>query len=259
MKKYKLIKEYPGSPELYTEFEYWTNGISEQIYNKSNNLSFISLKTVKDYPEFWEEVIEKDYEILSYYQESNVYGKYVYYKSNENWNYIEKQNYKIYSIKRLSDGEMFTVGDRITGTLSVKERTHKYVTIQKIYLKNNILHIGIDTGFIDISLCNDFEKINHFKQPIFQTEDGVDIFIGDISFGVNSSFKLSEVKHINDLYIYSDVKEFSTKEKAEEYILMNKPCLSLNDVFKVYPLYKKYCNSMTKHAIDLINLVKNKL
>lgn len=28
-------------------------------------------------------------------------------------------------------------------------------------------------------------------------------------------------------------KHFSTKEKAEEYIIMNKPCLSINDVLSV--------------------------
>ena len=30
--------------------------------------------------------------------------------------------------------------------------------------------------------------------------------------------------------MYTYLKYFSTKEKAEEYILMNKPCLSINDL-----------------------------
>lgn len=42
MKRYKLIKEYPGSPDL----------------------GWISNNNWKGYPEFWEEVTEKDYEIL---------------------------------------------------------------------------------------------------------------------------------------------------------------------------------------------------
>lgn len=63
MKKYKLIKEYPGSPKLGAEFEYWTDGISEQVYNKDYYPSFILLKTIKDYPEFWEEVVETDYKL----------------------------------------------------------------------------------------------------------------------------------------------------------------------------------------------------
>ena len=36
----------------------------------------------------------------------------------------------------------------------------------------------------------------------------------------------------NRIFFNSDYKHFSTKEKAEEYILYNKPCLSLNDIFK---------------------------
>ena len=74
------------------------------------------------------------------------------------------------------------------------------------------------------------EVVKKVKIPLFTSEDGVNIFEGDISFGVNSNFKLSEIKHINKLYIYPNVKEFSTKEKAEEYILYNKPLLTLKDI-----------------------------
>ena len=48
MKKFKLIKEYPRSPKLGTEIE-----IKESEVN-----------TIKTYPEYWQEIIEKKYEIL---------------------------------------------------------------------------------------------------------------------------------------------------------------------------------------------------
>ena len=75
-KKYKLIKEYPGSPEL--------GIIAEERY------------VMKDQPEYWEEVVEKDYEILI----SRVVPQ------------------EILSVKRLSDGEVFTIGDEVMWDLT---------------------------------------------------------------------------------------------------------------------------------------------
>ena len=58
MKKYKLIKEYPGSPELGTSIDM----VTPDTYFTYHNSKPIQLK---DYPEYWEEVVEKDYEILT--------------------------------------------------------------------------------------------------------------------------------------------------------------------------------------------------
>ena len=46
--KYILKKEYPGSPKL------------------GNIIDNLENDWIENYPEFWEEVVEKDYEILSY-------------------------------------------------------------------------------------------------------------------------------------------------------------------------------------------------
>lgn len=123
MRKFKLIKEYPGSPKLNTVFDYWTDGISEQVYNKSNNPSFISLETIKKYPEFWEEVVEKEYEILSFKRISDSCDMGVAYLQKSGgylhlpalssmWEgaslewMLKSKEYVINSIKRLSDGEV---------------------------------------------------------------------------------------------------------------------------------------------------------
>jgi hypothetical protein len=272
MKKYKLIKEYPGSPKLNTIFDYWTDGLSEQVYNKSNNPSFIPFKIVKQYSEFWEEVIEKDYEILSFYQESNVHGRYIYFKSHENWKYIEKQNYKIHSVKRLFDGEIFTIGD-ILSEKSFTSSSRHFLTedypydnlITKIGIVKN--HQGEVAGYIKsqngklmFSASNRYGNYNvsledakKYKKPLFTTEDGVDIFEGDTIFGVNIDWKV--FSHYTDLQ--NKVKSwgikpiFSTKKAAEEYIIMNKPCLSINDLLKDY----LFSSSLD----DLKKLVKSKL
>ena len=61
MRKFKLIKTYPGSDHEGIVVSLRTpNGLYEGYqYNYST-------KHVENNPEYWEEVIEKDYEILSY-------------------------------------------------------------------------------------------------------------------------------------------------------------------------------------------------
>jgi len=71
--------------------------------------------------EFWEEVIEKNYEILKisgYTLRDN--GKYSHHKSQSKIGVItaekllssDRYSYYIKTVKRLSDGEIFTVGDK---------------------------------------------------------------------------------------------------------------------------------------------------
>ena len=84
MRKFKLIKEYPGSDhEGIIVLLKTPNGLYEGYqYNYYS-------KHVETNPEYWEEVVEKDYEVLI----SKIVPQ------------------EILSVKRLSDGEIFTVGD----------------------------------------------------------------------------------------------------------------------------------------------------
>jgi hypothetical protein len=86
MKTYKLIKEYPNSPKL----GYISN-------NKDSRYD------CSQHPEFWEEVVEKDYEIL---QMKNSHGNFYSLFRNEELSKHEIENHTIHSIKRLSDGEV---------------------------------------------------------------------------------------------------------------------------------------------------------
>jgi hypothetical protein len=103
MKKYKLIKEYPGSPKLGEIVKgYGRDG----WYSKGEGHSTYDWRQVVNYPEYWEEVIEKDYEILT----SRVVP------------------YTILSVKRLSDGEIFMVGDSVEGGTILAIRIDKFYT-----------------------------------------------------------------------------------------------------------------------------------
>ena len=87
-----------------------------------------------------------------------------------------------------------------------------------------------------------FKESKTKKPVLFTTEDGVEIrdelvnvylVCGDFSFDYDCLARevapscLPPSRH----------KIFSTKEKAEEYILMNKPCLSLRDVLRTSAIF----------------------
>ena len=107
------------------------------------------------------------------------------------------------------------------------------------------------------------------KKPLFTTEDGLDIFEGDLFYYVkfvqynNTSGKPFEIvrgDYTSFEYEPQYEKYFSTKEKAEEYILLNKPVLSLKDVANIYPgINKSHPDKPSSQSERLKNLVKSKI
>jgi hypothetical protein len=73
------------------------------------------------------------------------------------------------------------------------------------------------------------------EKPLFTTEDGVDVFEKQEVFELINNTKIFRITFLKctSMTGKNSRKYFSTKEKAENYILMNKPCLSLNDVFNM--------------------------
>lgn len=235
MKKFKLIKELPfeNSPKLgYISTTIRTDGVhywNNNWYNPEN------------YPEFWQEIVEKEYEILSFKFDNKI----LYFDKIENYfiyqpfdgykhrtlDFLLKNSntYKIHSVKRLSDGEIFTVGDY------VKLHTHlNPCSIDGFYIKNNFLMVTTRE-----SSCGNYLKdCKKVKQPLFTTEDGVEIFEGDEYFRVwnnKGDFKLDSYKCFATKEYRFDIvskktPHFSTKKAAEEYILLNKPCLSIKEI-----------------------------
>ena len=115
LKKYRLIKTYPGSPELSTEIiETKINSLCPVNECYINRKTFMligydsfEIKNPENYPEFWEKVVEKDYEILCIKHKKSK----CFYRNS-----IDLRNlnlYDIHSVKRLSDGIIFKIGDYI--------------------------------------------------------------------------------------------------------------------------------------------------
>ena len=197
MRKFKLIKEYPGSTTL---------GTIAQPHDLLQHDFF------EKYSEFWQEVIEKDFEILI----SRVVPQ------------------KILSIKRLSDGEVFTVGDKFKANIGDREVIR---TIQKIQVEGDAINIQHENGDLtNRKGVGIFHQIRKIKQPIFLTHDGKDIFEGDTVWWVrkDSTSIIGRLivppgeKFNSDMTAY-----FLTQEAAEDYIEKNKVLFTTEDGVEV--------------------------
>jgi hypothetical protein len=188
----------------------------------------------------WEEIVEKDYEILE-----------IKHKYGAISSYMEKldsnlENKSIFKIKRLSDGEVFTIGDKIQYGIIENIKTSDY---------NDGIYIDTKT-YLGLPI----EKAEK-KTCLFITEDGKKIFEGDEFFrvwNVDNRFRLDDYKCYATIkyaaeFMTKTVPHFSTREKAEEYIILNKACLSINDFINILKLPG---NEVIK---PLKELVKSKL
>ncbi len=116
-----------------------------------------------------------------------------------------------------------------------------------------------------------YKLIKEFiEEPLFTTEDDVDIFVGDaywvLNTKVNDWIFEENAARDNINYFYKDksyasqtkIYYFSTKEAAEEYVVMNKPCLSISDIIEHF---NTHCSKDTFAAskAELVKLVKSKL
>ena len=106
MKKYKLIKLYPGGPSKLGHIVEFPNDRDFEYYSQN--------------PEFWELVVEPDYEVYQVLYATEIRtlfdGQYRLFQYGLGFDleYLLDNGGKIHSVKRLSDGEVFTVGDRVS-------------------------------------------------------------------------------------------------------------------------------------------------
>lgn len=178
------------------------------------------------------------FEILKFYDGYNEYYK----KQNGSFtinlayeytldSLLLKPDLKIFSIRRLSDGRIFTVGDIINHT---HDKIKRFDFIGKGWVNEGDIFVetfGLKRFFLgEITIPT--------KKPLFVTEDGVEIMIGDdywvYDYGdlKDTEHQVHKVNRASQTHTGNGVnrKYFSTKEKAEEYLRYNKICFSLNDV-----------------------------
>jgi len=132
-------------------------------------------------------------------------------------------SHEIYSIKRLSDDQLFTIADKVTANAGCD------LTILKFdHTGDN--RIRVHTKEYGYWFLDDIKKV---KKILFVTEDGVSICYNDKFFYVDKNYEIREYWADSVWTKGVDGIEFSKKEKAEEYILNNKPLLSLADLVNI--------------------------
>lgn len=243
MKKYRL------NTDQFKGFEYgeilYPHNDGEQYGKKDAKLGdrCLSKNWIEKMPELFEEVKEKDYEILEIAYESGVICEYKGHVASFHENKDEfikyflasPAGYKIHSVKRISDGEVFSIGN-----------INDFGIIEKFEVINGAMNVFFKNKE-DYNVC--IGGLKPIKKPIFKTEDGGEYFETHkpiILYGVwitesdsISYEKFDKIKHehfLRNSYPIntSDWLWFSTDEKAQEYIDLNKPKYSLQDIINAY-------------------------
>ncbi len=176
--------------------------------------------------EFWEDITE-DYEILE------IQGKYGTVSS-----YIEKLDKdlidkSIFKVKRLSDGEVFTIGDKFTCGEGFGERLNKF------------------TSFGDELFVNDMVSLDELDAPkklLFTTKDGVNMYDEHLSYYlVTNDFKIGYCKYFSPSDL--DFNLFAKIENARKFVEDNSKRYSQKDVEKAISKYTGEEDSRMKATI----------
>lgn len=234
--QYKLIKCYPNSPELGTIAEEKNGSIyfPNTKMTWSCNVKDYFKKTIIDNPEFWEEIKQEEYTILSVKIPGGAILEY-----DENGNCVKrsdildpKYTYNlekileygksyIHSVRRNSDNSIFSIGDMCNPIGQHCKNRHKITKIE--FCKVGYLRIGSNNYYLSIS------SIEHSKK-LFTTKDGVDLYKNDEYYTVltgDTSAISEEVKgpYVADVRVYvsHNIEYFFSKEKAQEFLDSLKP------------------------------------
>lgn len=233
MKKYRLKKSYPGSPEL----------------------GFITDETMyfpASYPEFWELVKNDGFEIINYIAKSlkntiscvHQFSVPQPWKGNDEW--------KINSIKRLSDNETFSIGDKCNlkngngyrnPILRFEIRNESW-GLEK-YRNKDRLVVFLETMYKTEWGPIELDSIVMSKQPLFTTEDKVEIFEDQqywfVCYQPDWYYKSHTMGKSDRGYCALGEKQFSTEKAAKDWINLNKPQYSLQNIQRAFNINGGVC------------------
>lgn len=192
----------------------------------------------------WEKIVKKDYLVTSL---SHRHATHNFILFNGTWitndtrteslygsdiKPLMEADWKMHSVKRLSDNQEFSVGDEIV--IMGSAIIYKIRSIKEI---NNVLWITTENLGRLFAGDTQLSCIESYKPVLFTTEDGVDIF----KWGTYLYWIIRKVDTWSPLYlrwvtvtqsnytsclkdkVNPEYKVFSTKEAADEFIEKNKP------------------------------------
>ena len=249
--KYKLIKGFPSSPIVGTIVEL----VKDRYIGEQCDLS---RGYVDCYPEFWETIEELDYEILSIFREDCG----ILFKDNQgrfqhvcnrgggfalSLEHALFKEFTIHSVKRVKDSLVFSVNDEVIYKFGSKiKKIIVGITFKedKIWLQTDLENLGYSMSM------EHAEK----DEVIFISDDNIEVKKGDIFYAVcNTNFNITKTVAPHFTNNPAKYKRFVNEEKAKEYRIFNKVCLSLHDVQNNLDLHQNL------KVADLIKVIKRKL
>ena len=90
------------------------------------------------------------------------------------------------------------------------------------------------------------------EKPLLITDDGVEVFIGHSFIIVGDDFIKHKLTACNLPYT-QDFKKFKHESNADEYILWNKPLLSLQEIDETIEMYSHEFDELIKLAEERLN------
>jgi hypothetical protein len=257
-----LYDRHPNN-EMYAKIEQFKkmDAFGKKLQQEINSEMWFS-EAKKEKPKEWEIVAYKiaDNIFIREHNEKNYFnvnGRSFFERISEEKLPLNKE---IHSVKRLSDGEVFKVGEVTNYGEVTRFEIIDDEVLASYYKEYFVFTVCADCGRVS------FNKLKKAKPILFTTSDGIDVREGDrVWFVDKDSFEID----FYDFNVYANGKEdlkhypaqhlyFSTEAKAKEYVLWNKPALSLSEIKEVL---ERTCN-LRFEAIEegeLIRLVKSKI
>ena len=199
-KSYKLIKEYPNSPVLGTIAVKKRDGLYvKDVWYLGNE--------IENFPEFWEEIV--DYEILEFkdvlgdvYRPDSLLkdtfcikdGEIPFYELNT---MLESDEFHIISVKRLSDGVIFSVGDKIECTSPIFNNE----IITKFRLIGDVVCVNGDNFQTSLNYIHKIESL-------LTTADNVNLYHGDNYFYIDDNWSINQ--YTADAVSYTHLRAHET-------------------------------------------------
>lgn len=130
---------------------------------------------------------------------------------------------KIHSVKRLSDGEVFTIGDTHKSTVKFRLDWPPYQITGFEILKDGM---AVDNSGNSRNPLAQIEKVKDQELQWFVIPQS------NLIDGLNKGWTPIK-QRIGNMGGYADCKYFDTEEKANFWIIENKPCLSIEEIAKI--------------------------
>lgn len=168
------------------------------------------------------------------------------------WALDPANNCTIHSVRRLSDGIIFSCQEKVRSPYAGD------LVIHSFEIRGQEMIARFTNGHPSNGYCN-INGLSKLPQPILVTSDGVEITEPTALHIVSENWNICEIVKVNikEQLDFDHRGVFSTREAAEEYILNNRPLLSLNDVKDAIGNSPNPSSAYLMH--QLTTLVKQKL